>query len=61
MLTDKSTIGIGVIVQLTMSVELRGPLTVKLLVKLPIALTLTKITIVALDLAEILVKAQVTT
>ena len=60
MLTDKSTIGIGLMVQSTMSVELRGPITVKLLVRLPMALTLTRIMIVALDLAGMSVKIQVT-
>ena len=58
MLTDKSTSGIGLMVQFTLSVAPNGPTTVKLLVKLPTALTLTLMTIVALDLAGISVKTQ---
>ena len=58
MFTAKSTIGIASIVQSTMSLAPNGPTTVKLLVKLPTALTLTLMTIVALDLAGISVKTQ---
>ena len=61
MFTDKSTIGIGLIVQFTISVVPRGPITVRLFVKLPKALTLTLIIIVALDFAGMLVNAHLIT
>ena len=59
MLTDKSTIGIGSIVQFTVLLLPFGPIIVRLLVKLPTAFTLTLIVIVAFPV-EILVNFQVT-
>ena len=58
-LTEISTIGLGLIVQFTVLLLPLGPMTVRLLVKLPIAFTLTLIVIVAF-LVEILVNFQVT-
>ena len=60
-LTDKSTIGIGLIVQLTISLAPLGPTTVKLLVNSTMSLTLTLMTIVAVVLPGMFVKIQVMT